>query len=96
MQIFVIFENEGTCICKSLLVSIFHNIFKYMIFQRRQKALIWSKRISHFSCVISINTLDWKQYSCMENNGDPDQLVSSDANCLVSEEASCSVSSLFS
>ena len=23
--------------------SIFHNIFKYMIFQRRQKALLWSK-----------------------------------------------------
>ena len=23
--------------------SIFHNIFKYMIFQRLQKALIWSK-----------------------------------------------------
>ena len=23
--------------------SIFHNIFKYMIFQRRQRALLWSK-----------------------------------------------------
>ena len=23
--------------------SIFHNIFKYMIFQRRQEALLWSK-----------------------------------------------------
>ena len=23
--------------------SIFHNIFKYMIFQRHQKALLWSK-----------------------------------------------------
>ena len=23
--------------------SIFHNIFNYMIFQRRQKALLWSK-----------------------------------------------------
>ena len=23
--------------------SIFHNIFKYMIFQRRQKALLWGK-----------------------------------------------------
>ena len=23
--------------------SIFHNIFKYMIFERRQKALLWSK-----------------------------------------------------
>ena len=26
--------------------SIFHNIFKYMIFQRRQKALLWSKGLS--------------------------------------------------
>ena len=26
--------------------SIFHNIFKYMIFQRRQKALQWSKGLS--------------------------------------------------
>ena len=26
--------------------SIFHNIFKYVIFQRRQKALMWSKGLS--------------------------------------------------
>ena len=26
--------------------SIFHNIFKYMIFQRRQKALLWSKGLN--------------------------------------------------
>ena len=26
--------------------SIFHNIFKYMIFQRRQKALLWSKGLT--------------------------------------------------
>ena len=26
--------------------SIFHNIFKYMIFQRHQKALLWSKGLS--------------------------------------------------
>ena len=28
---------------------IFHNIFKYMIFQRRQKALIWSKGLSLYA-----------------------------------------------
>ena len=28
--------------------SIFHNIFKYMIFQRRQKALLWSKGLRSF------------------------------------------------
>ena len=27
-----------------LLLNIFHDIFKYMIFQRCQKALLWSKR----------------------------------------------------
>ena len=26
-----------------LISSIFHNIFKYMIFQRHQKALLWSE-----------------------------------------------------
>ena len=26
--------------------SIFHNIFKYIIFQRRQKALLWSKGLN--------------------------------------------------
>ena len=26
--------------------SIFHNIFKYMIFQRSQKALLWSKGLT--------------------------------------------------
>ena len=25
------------------IIIIFHNIFKYMIFQRRQEALLWSK-----------------------------------------------------
>ena len=28
------------------LWSIFHNIFKYMIFQRCQKALLWSKGLN--------------------------------------------------
>ena len=28
--------------------SIFYNIFKYMIFQRRQKALLWSKGLRYF------------------------------------------------
>ena len=27
--------------------SLFHNIFKYMIFQRRQKALLWSNGLKH-------------------------------------------------
>ena len=27
--------------------SMFHNIFKYMFFQRRQKALLWSKGLNH-------------------------------------------------
>ena len=30
--------------------SIFHNIFKYMIFQRRQKALLWSKGLILNNC----------------------------------------------
>ena len=25
---------------------LFHNIFKYVVFQRRQKALLWSKGLS--------------------------------------------------
>ena len=27
--------------------SMFHNIFKYMFFQSRQKALLWSKALNH-------------------------------------------------
>ena len=27
--------------------SMFHNIFKYMFFQSRQKALLWSKGLNH-------------------------------------------------
>ena len=30
--------------------SIFHNIFKNMIFQRRQKALLWSKGLNASAC----------------------------------------------
>ena len=37
--------------------SIFHNIFKYMIFQRRQKALLWSKGLRSFGH--SIKTQDF-------------------------------------
>ena len=32
----------------------FHNIFKYMIFQRRQKALLWSKGLCRFKGVIPL------------------------------------------
>ena len=28
----------------------FHNIFKYVVFQRRQKALLWSKRLNVCFC----------------------------------------------
>ena len=28
--------------------SIFHTIFKYLIFQRRQKALLWSKGLTEY------------------------------------------------
>ena len=34
--------------------SIFHNIFKYMIFQRRQKALLWSKGLTLFQLVTTV------------------------------------------
>ena len=38
--------------------SIFHNIFKYMLFQRRQKALLWSKGLTYIcSCVKKKNSL---------------------------------------
>ena len=33
--------------------SIFHNIFKYVVFQRHQKALLWSKGlISNFTTLL--------------------------------------------
>ena len=39
--------------------SIFHNIFKCVIFQRRQTALLWSKRLSHF-CLMEFPTfINW-------------------------------------
>ena len=39
---------------------IFHNIFKYMIFQKRQKALVWSKRLS----LIWVQTASKDKESC--------------------------------
>ena len=41
----------------ALMEQIFHynNIFKYMIFQRRQKALVWSERLSHINLPILIS-----------------------------------------
>ena len=36
--------------------SIFHNIFKYVIFQRRQKALMWSKVLSSLCTLILQNS----------------------------------------
>ena len=35
--------------------SIFHNIFKYMIFQRRQKALLWSKGLTGDGNLLKFN-----------------------------------------
>ena len=42
------FENimENGAFAPKSKCSIFHNIFKYMIFQRRQKALLWSKGLN--------------------------------------------------
>ena len=31
---------------KSSICSVFHNILKYMVFQRHQKVLLWSKGLS--------------------------------------------------
>ena len=36
--------------------SMFHNIFKYMFFQRRQKALLWSKGLNHAFTYYVIST----------------------------------------
>ena len=33
----------------------FHNIFKYMIFQRRQKALLWSKGLNVKLLIADVN-----------------------------------------
>ena len=39
--------------------SIFHNIFWYMIFQRRQKVLLWSKGLEFSSSLLPDA---WAQY----------------------------------
>ena len=39
--------------------SIFHNIFKYMIFQRRKKALLWSRGLRERNTVIFGNYNLW-------------------------------------
>ena len=50
--------------------SIFHNIFEYMIFQRPQKALSWSKGLhitfSKLYSILSINSLDPGQLASSE------------------------------
>ena len=38
--------------------SIFHNIFKYVVFQRRQKALLWSKGLSHTTTIINFQNFE--------------------------------------
>ena len=44
------FENimENEALLKKSKCSIFHNIFKYMIFQRHQKALLWGKELNRW------------------------------------------------
>ena len=37
--------------------SIFHNIFKYVIFQRRQKAIMWSKGLILLHCMCNIHVI---------------------------------------
>ena len=47
---------------------IFHNIFKYMIFQRRQKALLWSKGLKYGinDCLMNV-CIVYAIRICMEN-----------------------------
>ena len=40
--------------------AIFHNIFKYIVFQRRQKALLWSKGLKSNSGI-------WYKYQNLMN-----------------------------
>ena len=59
----------------------FQNIFKYMIFQRRQKVLSLSKGSTH----ISLASFLWD----IANSGDPDQNAASDQgfHCLLTENS---------
>ena len=45
---YYVFENimENGANAPKSKCSIFHNIFKYIVFQTRQKALLWSKGLS--------------------------------------------------
>ena len=42
-------ENGAFAPMENGKCSIFHSIFKYMIFQRRQKALVWVEGLSHIN-----------------------------------------------
>ena len=48
--------------------SIFHNIFKYMIFQRRQKALLWSKGLNGISDV-KVQALSLGHFNLTKKHG---------------------------
>ena len=58
--------------------SIFNNIFKHMIFQRRQKALLWSKGLrGKYGTIFDIISILWsfQNSKLFENGVDPDQLI---------------------
>ena len=44
--------------------SIFYNIFKYMIFQRRQKGLLWSKRLTLLPPIFFSENVVCFMYTC--------------------------------
>ena len=50
------FENIIENLLQKSKCSIFHNIFKYMIFQRCLKELLWSKRLKEGFCSYEIST----------------------------------------
>ena len=46
--------------------SIFHNIFKYMIFQRRQKELLWSKGLKNLAVSIKCVNVCFRYERCVQ------------------------------
>ena len=43
--------------------SIFHNIFKYLIFQRHQKALLWNKELTYCINFFTIHVMGAQWHS---------------------------------
>ena len=51
-------EGSGTPVFNILVRAlIFYNIFKYVIFQMRQNALMWSKGLTHYLQVSSADKI---------------------------------------